>query len=164
MFICRFALEEVISHEESRLATMARDLEPLQWATIQNNLGAALHTLGERESGTARLDEAVAAYHAALWERARDRVPLQWAETQMNLCNALSALGEWEIGESGIARLWEAVATLDAALSVFVADGAMYNVNLTRGNRDRAAALLELAAARNDDPASAIIASPCRSL
>jgi hypothetical protein len=32
----------------------------------QNNLGAALQTLGEREDGTARLDEAVAAYRAAL--------------------------------------------------------------------------------------------------
>ncbi len=38
---------------------------PLDWATTQNNLGAALRTLGERESGTARLKEAVAAYRAA---------------------------------------------------------------------------------------------------
>ena len=34
----------------------------------QNNLGNALATLGERESGTARLEEAVAAYRAALEE------------------------------------------------------------------------------------------------
>ncbi len=32
----------------------------------QNNLGNALETLGEREEGTARLEEAVAAYRAAL--------------------------------------------------------------------------------------------------
>jgi hypothetical protein len=32
----------------------------------QNNLGSALETLGERESGTARLEEAVSAYDAAL--------------------------------------------------------------------------------------------------
>ena len=32
----------------------------------QNNLGSALRALGERESGTARLEEAVAAYDAAL--------------------------------------------------------------------------------------------------
>ena len=36
-------------------------------------LGNALETLGERESGTARLEEAVAAYGAALEERTRDR-------------------------------------------------------------------------------------------
>jgi hypothetical protein len=32
----------------------------------QNNLGNALQTLGERESGTARLEEAVAAFAACL--------------------------------------------------------------------------------------------------
>jgi Tetratricopeptide repeat len=49
---------------------------PLDWATTQNNLGTALSTLGERESGTARLEEAVAAYRAALEENTRERVPL----------------------------------------------------------------------------------------
>ena len=34
----------------------------------QNNLGTALSSLGERDSGTARLEEAVAAYRAALAE------------------------------------------------------------------------------------------------
>ena len=34
----------------------------------QNNLGNALAALGARESGTARLEEAVAAYRAALEE------------------------------------------------------------------------------------------------
>ena len=37
---------------------------PLDWAKTQNNLGTALSRLGERESGTARLEEAVAAYRA----------------------------------------------------------------------------------------------------
>ena len=64
-------------------------------------------TLGERESGTARLEEAVAAYRAALQEITRERVPLDWATTQNNLGNALSTLGE---RESGTARLEEAVA------------------------------------------------------
>ena len=52
---------------------------PLDWAMTQNNLGNALSTLGERESGTARLEEAVAAYRAALEEWTRERVPLDWA-------------------------------------------------------------------------------------
>jgi hypothetical protein len=38
-----------------------------------------LTLFGERESGTARLEEAVAVYRAALEERTRARVPLQWA-------------------------------------------------------------------------------------
>ena len=51
----------------------------------QTNLGSALLRLGERESGTARLDEAVAAYREALKEMTRERVPLDWAMTQNNL-------------------------------------------------------------------------------
>jgi hypothetical protein len=81
--------------------------------TARNNLGNALRTLGERESGTARLEEAVAAYRAALEERTRERVPLGWAMTQNNLGNALSRLGE---RESGTARLEETVAAYRAAL------------------------------------------------
>ena len=69
--------------------------------------------LGERESGTARLEEAVAAYRAALEERTRERVPLDWAATQNNLGTALRTLGE---RESGTARLEEAVAAYRAAL------------------------------------------------
>ena len=55
-------------------------------------LGAALWTLGQRESGTARLEEAVATYRAALTEHTQERVPLQWAMTQNNLGLALSTL------------------------------------------------------------------------
>ncbi len=45
-----------------------RERVPLQWAMTQNNLGNALVGLGERESGTARLEEAVTAYRAAIEE------------------------------------------------------------------------------------------------
>ena len=79
------------------------------------NLGVALATLGERESGTGKLEEAVAAYREALKERTRERVPLQWAQTEMNLGNALEALGE---RESGTGKLEEAVAAFNACLAV----------------------------------------------
>jgi hypothetical protein len=45
----------------------------------QNNLGNALLALGERECGTARLKEAIAAYREALKERTRERTPLDAA-------------------------------------------------------------------------------------
>jgi len=45
---------------------LVRSRVPLDWAMTQNNLGAALVALGERESGTARLEEAVAAYRDTL--------------------------------------------------------------------------------------------------
>jgi tetratricopeptide (TPR) repeat protein len=79
----------------------------------QNNLGLALFGLGERERGTGRLEEAVAAYRNALKERTRERVPLDWAATQNNLGLALWRLGE---RESDRGRLEEAVAAFRDAL------------------------------------------------
>jgi Tetratricopeptide repeat len=67
------------------LKERTRERVPLDWATTQNNLGTALWNLGEREIGTARLEEAVTAFRAALKEYTRERVPLQWATTQNNL-------------------------------------------------------------------------------
>ena len=97
------------------------------------NLGIALATLGERESGTARLDEAAAAYRAALQEWTRDRVPLDWAKTQMNLGNALATLGE---RESGTGRLEEAVAAWDACLTVTATVWPSEWVRYVRDRRD----------------------------
>jgi hypothetical protein len=51
--------------------------------TLTNNLGTALKSLGERESGTARLEEAVAAYDVALIVL----VPAR-AEYYMDICRA----------------------------------------------------------------------------
>ena len=95
------------------LELLSRERVPLDWATMQNNLGSALAILGERESGTACLEAAVAAYRTALEERTRNRVPLDWATTQTNVGTALWRLGE---RENGTARLEEAVAAFRAAL------------------------------------------------
>ena len=105
----------------------------------QNNLGNALATLGERESGTARLEEAVAAYRAALEERTRERVPLDWAMTQNNLGNALATLGE---RESGTARLEEAVAAYRAALEERTRERVPLDWAMTQNNLGNALATL----------------------
>jgi hypothetical protein len=58
----------------------------------QNNLGDAPTALGERESGTARLEEAVAAYRAAL-EEWTPEVALHWHDiAQQNLHRCLALL------------------------------------------------------------------------
>jgi tetratricopeptide (TPR) repeat protein len=77
------------------------------------NLGNTLRVLGERESGTARLEEAVKAYREALKEYTRECVPLDWATTQISLGAALETLGE---RETGTARLAEAVEAYREAL------------------------------------------------
>jgi tetratricopeptide (TPR) repeat protein len=79
----------------------------------RNNLGIALATLGKRESGMVRLEEAVAAYRAALEEWTLERVPLNWSGIQNNLGLVLFTLGE---REGGTARLEEAVSAYRAAL------------------------------------------------
>ena len=84
-----------------------------QRANLREAYGVSLFTLGERESGTARIEEAVAAYREALKEYTRKNAPLNWAATQINLGNALASLGE---RESGTARLEEAVAAYREAL------------------------------------------------
>ncbi|MEM0908604.1 MAG: helix-turn-helix transcriptional regulator [Pseudomonadota bacterium] len=86
---------------------------------VLNRLGTALATLGERESGTARLEDAVSAYRLALEEFTRERVPLDWARTQMNLGVVLSYLGAREAGTS---RLEEAVTVYQLALQEMTRD------------------------------------------
>src|SRR5262249_17063556 len=87
--------------------------DPQQRGTALHDLGTALGTLGERESSSERLEEAVAAYREALKERTRDRVPSEWAKTMNNFGYALAQLGE---RESSSARLEEAVAAYRDAL------------------------------------------------
>ncbi|HWX26658.1 MAG TPA: hypothetical protein VNZ53_04370, partial [Steroidobacteraceae bacterium] len=105
------------------LKERTREHMPLQWATMQNNLGNVLQALGKREkalgkreSGTERLLEAVEAYRDALKEWTRERVPLQWATMQRSLGFALCLLDDGN--ETGTARLEEAVAAFDACLTV----------------------------------------------
>jgi hypothetical protein len=76
------------------------------------NLGTALARLGERESGTARLEEAVAAYRAALEEWTRDRVPLDWAMSTGNQGVALRVLAE---RRGDLAMAEQALAQISAA-------------------------------------------------
>ena len=64
-------LEEL--HPRPRPARLGHDPdEPRRWPCSG---------CGERETDTAHLEQAVAAYRLALEERTRDRVPLQWAMT-----------------------------------------------------------------------------------
>ena len=53
-----------------------------------------LATLGERERGTERLEQAVTAFTEALKERTRARVPLDRAATQNKLGHAIQILRE----------------------------------------------------------------------
>ena len=77
---------------------MSDKLEPgeksIDWAKAQVDLGNALRTLGERESETARLQEALDIYRAAMEVFERENLPMERARTQYNLGLTLKALGE----------------------------------------------------------------------
>ena len=96
---------------------------PLHWAMTQNNLGTALWSLGERESGTGKLEEAVAAYREALKERTRERVPLDWAMTQHGLANALATLAK---RQKNTPRMKEALACMQRAAEAYGESGESY--------------------------------------
>jgi hypothetical protein len=59
-------LEQAVAAYRAALEEFTRERAPLQWARTQLNLASALRMLGERESDTARLEEAVAAFEACL--------------------------------------------------------------------------------------------------
>jgi len=109
------------------------------WAATQMSLGAALALLGERESGTARLEEAIGAYREALQEFTREHVPLEWATVQMNLGAGLFRLG---VRESGTVRLEGAVSAYREALQVFTRERAPLQWSTTQMNLGNALATL----------------------
>ena len=120
-------------------ADVDRQLDLLEWAATQHELGDKLYEQGKDEPDTTRLEQAVAAYRAALEEYTRDRVPLDWATMQNNLGNTLRRLGE---RESGAARLEEAVAAYRAALEERTRDRVPVNWAMTQNNLGNALATL----------------------
>jgi tetratricopeptide (TPR) repeat protein len=70
---CNGQSSSAVTAYREALQECTRQRVPLDWAMTQNNLGNALQALGERESGTARLEEAINAYRAALEEYTRER-------------------------------------------------------------------------------------------
>jgi tetratricopeptide (TPR) repeat protein len=99
--------------------------------TALNDLGAALQTLGERDSDTQRLEQAVVAYERALEEWTQDRVPMDWATTQNNLGNALAILGN---RESDTQRLEHAVVAYERALEEWTQDRVPMDWATTQNN------------------------------
>ena len=114
-------------------------------AQTQSNLGAVLYMLGKRESGTAKLEAAVAAYREALKGLTRERAPFFWAMSQENLGVALRSLGE---RESGTANLEAAVAAHQEALTERTRDRAPLDWATSFGNEG--VALMLLAERRGD--------------
>ena len=126
------------SHEVSYVLEKLRSaVDDLATSDSPNNLGNALATLGNRESGTERLEQAVTTYTESLKERTRERVPLDWAMTQNNLGAALTTLGE---RESRTERLEQAVTAYTEALKEYTRERVSLGWAMTQNNLGNALA------------------------
>jgi tetratricopeptide (TPR) repeat protein len=107
------ALFSAIERYKRLVDLRARERSLVDWCRLRNNLGQALFALGQRESGTARLEEAAATFRDVLKETAREHVPLEWATAQSGLGDVLQAIGA---RESGTAKLQQAITAYRDAL------------------------------------------------
>jgi tetratricopeptide (TPR) repeat protein len=123
-----FSLEIAI---QLALAMVHAATTPAAKGYAYGNLGNVLQALGERESSTVRLHEAVTAFREVLKEYTREHMPLDWATTQNNLGNALLALGK---RESSTARLDEAVTAFREALKEYTRERVPLDWATTQNN------------------------------
>ena len=84
-------------------------------AWVYELLGQTLGILGRQDSGTAKLDEALALFTKALQLRDRKGAPYEWAATQNHLGNAIGSLGQ---RQQDIELLERAAATFESALEM----------------------------------------------
>jgi len=89
---------------------------PLDWPATQYNLGLALSSLGERESGTEKLTEAVAAYREALKEYTRAHPAPMGDDADESRPCAFKPRAR----ENGTEKLEEAIAAYREALKEFI--------------------------------------------
>ncbi|HRO03273.1 MAG TPA: hypothetical protein PLS69_06680, partial [Terricaulis sp.] len=123
----RAARREAVAAFRAALEVHTRDIAPVHWAMVQNNLGGALSLLGAREN-VAMLDEAIVVLSAALEVRTRGAMPAAWAETQFN-----SALAHrFYVLRGGRSHLPAAREAARAALSGFEEVGNTYKATEAR--------------------------------
>ena len=135
------ALAQAVSTYQHILnGSTTREKVPLAWAMTQNNLGNALRTLGERESGTTRLEAAVRACEEALKEYTREKVPLAWATTQYNLGVAFCVMGE---RLNNLAMINNAIGTFNIALPIAQSGSFSSLVDAILGGREKTMLMLE---------------------
>jgi len=138
------ALVAAVDFCQLALIYAPRDREPTLWAMAQTNLGRTLGLIGKRESGTARLEQAVVAFRAAL-EELTEEGAIGWAVAQTNLGFTLLTLGE---RESGTVRLEEAMVVLDACLTSTAAVLPPELIEELRSGREKAQAEIACRSAR----------------
>jgi len=106
-------LDEAIEAYRAALAAINQATQPLDWATIQNNLGNALWARGDLGKDADMLRSATDRFNAALEVQPEETVPLARAATYYNLGGVLRLLGsmtgEVDVVQKGIQSLQESL-------------------------------------------------------
>jgi tetratricopeptide (TPR) repeat protein len=133
-------MNDAITAYQNALQVVTKDSAEMDWAIAQNNLGIALSTLGERQSGEdaiARLKEAVTAYQKALEVYTKDNASINWAKAQVNMALVYNLRAAVFGGEKAKADLEQALFHVDAALGVFDPVHSPYNHDTATTLRER---------------------------
>ena len=108
----------------------------MDWAMTQNNLGAALATLGARQDDPATLHDAVTAFRAALEVRSREAAAFDHAETQENIAITLFDRARIPSAPDPQGDLSAALIAVNAALAIYTPDNTPYHHAKATGLRD----------------------------
>jgi tetratricopeptide (TPR) repeat protein len=111
----------------------------MDWAMTQNNLGAALQSLGKRREDTQLLEEAVTAFENALQEITRTKLPMSWAMTLANLAAVRMILAERN-GDAAVALT--ALNDFDEVVAYFREASHAQYMELAEDQRKKAQALV----------------------
>jgi tetratricopeptide (TPR) repeat protein len=85
---------DAVSVYQDALREISREDTPEMWASVQSNLGIALHVLGVSERKIDLLRQAVEAQRSALTEVTQDMDGINWALMEVSLGNSLTSLGQ----------------------------------------------------------------------
>lgn len=107
------SLEEAVTVYKDALSHISPDTVPLGWASLQNNMGIALHELGKYRADESLLRQAVTAQRSALKNAPRELDSTEWALHQNSLGNTLVTLGKLKQDPQ---YLEEAIVAFKAAL------------------------------------------------
>ena len=107
-------VERAIENYQQALQVLTHTKSPIDWASLQNNLGLA-HSRRIRGERANNIENAIAAYGGALTVRTRNTLPREWAATQNNLGLAYSMRIRGEPADN----TEKAIAAYQAALTIF---------------------------------------------
>ncbi|MBU1055793.1 MAG: tetratricopeptide repeat protein [Proteobacteria bacterium] len=116
-----YRFEEALSAYLKALAIVNKDIDPIMWASLMDDISATYWNLGFRVKGIASrqyLNKALEGLQAILKIYTRETFAHSWAMTQNNLGNTFSEQGKRIVGEEGVRLLNEAVKAYKAALTV----------------------------------------------